>query len=187
MKKANVQAGDKFNSWTIIEEVSKEERDCDERRVRAKCDCGYIDVVNLKNIRYGKSKQCVKCRLKISNEACVKKWEPIDAGDYYLIPLNHGMFSKIDKEDLPKIRSESWRVSSVGYAASSDCKRQIHRIVNCTPDGMCTDHINGDKLDNRKINLRTISRSDHIKHHYEHISSFKINRQDTTVSNVNLT
>ena len=35
----------------------------------------------------------------------------------------------------------------------------MHRVVMNTPKGMDTDHINGDKLDNRKCNLRVCTRS----------------------------
>lgn len=38
-------------------------------------------------------------------------------------------------------------------------KIYLHRLINKTPDGMLTDHLNRDKLDNRKINLRTVNRS----------------------------
>ncbi len=33
----------------------------------------------------------------------------------------------------------------------------MHRIVGNIPDGLITDHINGNRLDNRKINLRVCS------------------------------
>ena len=33
----------------------------------------------------------------------------------------------------------------------------MHRVINNTPEGFETDHINGDRLDNRRINLRTVN------------------------------
>lgn len=33
----------------------------------------------------------------------------------------------------------------------------MHRVINNTPEGMRTDHINGNTLDNRCVNLRTVS------------------------------
>ena len=38
-------------------------------------------------------------------------------------------------------------------------KIYLHRLIMNTPTGMDTDHINGDKLDNRRENLRITTRS----------------------------
>jgi hypothetical protein len=38
----------------------------------------------------------------------------------------------------------------------------MHRLINSTPDGFDTDHINGDTLDNRRENLRTATRAQNL-------------------------
>ena len=38
----------------------------------------------------------------------------------------------------------------------------LHRLIAGTPDGMETDHVNGDTLDNRKCNLRICTRAETV-------------------------
>lgn len=55
-----------------------------------------------------------------------------------------------------------WHLSSGGYARRVGANRQavyLHREINKTPDGMHTDHVNGNKLDNTRANLRTATPS----------------------------
>ena len=69
-------------------------------------------------------------------------------------------FALIDGEDFEYLSQWKWYLNSNGYARAtlpgSDKKTYMHQLVNKTPKGLVTDHINRDKLDNRKINLRTV-------------------------------
>ena len=64
-----------------------------------------------------------------------------------------------DLEDVPMAKKTSWFLDGDGYACGWTLNRvsRFHRVVNKTPDGMLTDHINRDRLDNRKENLRTVT------------------------------
>ena len=77
------------------------------------------------------------------------------------IPLTNGGHALVDSDDHKEISARTWRRSKDGYAeAISSVNGRIirafmHRLINNTPDDLLTDHINGDRLDNRKINLRS--------------------------------
>ena len=86
-----------------------------------------------------------------------------------IIELTKGKKAFVDDADYEYLMQWKWGLSNnyatrkmhLGYV---DRKRKVatiymHRVVNQTPDGFDTDHINGDKLDNRKENLRTATPS----------------------------
>ena len=64
-----------------------------------------------------------------------------------------GLKFLIDPEDFDKIKDQSFRLHKRGYVFSGKHKL-LHRILMNAPDDKQVDHINGDKLDNRKCNLR---------------------------------
>ena len=64
---------------------------------------------------------------------------------------------KVDIVDLPLIENYRWSVSTDGYAKSRTLK--MHRLILGTKTGEITDHINQDKTDNRRNNLRIVSHS----------------------------
>jgi hypothetical protein len=76
------------------------------------------------------------------------------------VPLTKGMVAIIDKEDYERVASISWHYEH-GYARadSKHGKIYMHRFINNTPKGLFTDHRNGDRLDNRKTNLRNATRA----------------------------
>lgn len=63
----------------------------------------------------------------------------------------------VDDEDFERVSQYKWHIDR-GYAAMTISGKGImymHRFINNTPKGMSTDHINRNKLDNRRSNLRT--------------------------------
>lgn len=87
------------------------------------------------------------------------------------IKLNHGKYALVDNEDFDFINQWTWRVNNCGYAnrtqylggGKKNQKQvgiQMHALINKTPKGFHTDHINHNKLDNRKKNLRTATSSE---------------------------
>ena len=86
------------------------------------------------------------------------------------IPLSSGKFALVDDEDYGFLSHWRWYFNQCGYAVRQyripNCEQrvliQMHRLINSTPDGFDTDHINGDRLDNRRENLRTCTRAQNL-------------------------
>jgi hypothetical protein len=81
------------------------------------------------------------------------------------IPLGNGRgFAVIDDADYPLVKDYTWCLLTKGYAGAStyvDGKRTtvyIHRIIMGNPSQEI-DHINCNKLDNRRTNLRVATPS----------------------------
>ena len=89
------------------------------------------------------------------------------------IKLTKGKVALVDEEDFDYLNQWKWNLSTSGYARrlkyirssgyrTKDNTTEIvtmHRLINNTPEGFFTDHINRNKLDNRKCNLRTVTKS----------------------------
>lgn len=76
------------------------------------------------------------------------------------IYLTHGGYTKVDDEDYEWLSSWNWYQDNHGYARSwvENQHTRLHRLIMNRPKGM-VDHINGDKLDNRRNNLRIVTPS----------------------------
>lgn len=72
-----------------------------------------------------------------------------------------GKFALVDAEDLERVSSTFWTLHIKGYVVNTKRVNSttLHRFVLNAPKGSQIDHINGDKLDNRKQNLRFCSDS----------------------------
>lgn len=84
------------------------------------------------------------------------------------LQLTKGKVAIVDDEDYEFLSKWKWSFSGEYavrgvYLGKLNGKARykrvyLHRLINNTPDDLETDHINRDKLDNRKANLRTVNR-----------------------------
>lgn len=81
------------------------------------------------------------------------------------IKLSENIFAIVDDFDYEYLSEFKWYLHNAGYAVRDQYLGRVngkkkkkcilmHRVINDTPDNMHTDHKNGNKLDNRKENLR---------------------------------
>lgn len=76
-----------------------------------------------------------------------------------LVLTKKGETIVVDKDMLTELNEFSWYINKVGYAVNdSKPRKSMHRLIMGYPKGNI-DHINGNKLDNRKSNLRFCNQS----------------------------
>ena len=85
------------------------------------------------------------------------------------IPLTKGKFAIVDDENFEWLSQWKWHYRSNkygGYAARLTSRNNkprhvvwMHREIAGIPPGLDTDHIDGDRLNNQKSNLRKATRS----------------------------
>ncbi len=75
-------------------------------------------------------------------------------------------YTTVDAEDYEWLSQYKWHMTWNGYAARTTADHKfvrMHREIMKTPKGMDTDHINEDKLDNRRANLRICTHAENVR------------------------
>lgn len=81
----------------------------------------------------------------------------------HLLDLSHGFQTVVDEDDWPTIQHLTLYRGTNGYVYFSRWEngrsnpRTLHGFLMAAPKGTHVDHVNGDKLDNRRSNLRVVT------------------------------
>ena len=79
---------------------------------------------------------------------------------YKLVRVGNSNVAKVSNEDFEKVKNFIWSFSH-GYAYNSSVGR-MHRFILGVEEGVCVDHANMDKLDNRRQNIRACTQQQNL-------------------------
>lgn len=76
--------------------------------------------------------------------------------EYARVELTQGAWALIDIEDIPKVKGRPWCLNDTGYAVTRQGKKLLamQTAISGAPPDLLIDHIDRNKLNNRKQNLR---------------------------------
>jgi len=159
LKKASEEIGNKYGALKILDVY----KDIDNRCTVAKCicDCGKEKDIRLTEIKNGHIKTC-GCRTGLF-EIKGNRYE--EKGDFIMGYTSNADTFFIDKVDYVKAKGFTWVLGDDGYLHTTrrvdgNVKNlRLHKIILTTEGGNYVDHINGDKSDNRRCNLREVTPS----------------------------
>ena len=150
---ANI-VGKMFTHWEVLEEV--ERNACGSRRFRCKCrSCGAISIKTRGQITARKANRC---------ENCPPEYQFVIKGDTAVGTLPDGSKFIIDTADIPMVSKRWWHKNQSGYVVSTKRNTKPHKIrlheFLLNPHNLpnvIIDHINRDKSDCRRSNLRFVT------------------------------
>lgn len=169
--------GQRFGRLTVIERVEDHINPSGKPRPQwlCHCDCGNEKIVSADNLKYGGTKSCGCLKSETASKLAQKyftgdlrvdnrKYNTFDLSkDYGIGYTIKGEKYIFDKDDYELIKDYCWYINDNGYLVAhvinSNKRIRFHRLImDCISNhGILIDHINHDRLDNRKNNLRMVS------------------------------
>lgn len=118
----------------------------------AAIQCARCGDENGPFVRTPKGPLCENCLEELDGNAC-------------RVPMKGGHSALVDAADLQMVSEYKWRPlrghngKTYAYTVAGKSVLYMHRLIVATPVGFETDHVNGDGLDNRRLNLRAATAS----------------------------
>ena len=143
--------GKNINGWLVLEDIGYEKRpDGSARKYRCKCTrCGHETIKTHGNMKLSKSGRCSFCPPMYDFQIeGLKATGALSNGEHFII----------DTTDIPLVSRYSWSIGYDGYVVTHKPKMSLHRLIAGVYDPkVMVDHINRNRKDCRRENLRVIS------------------------------
>ena len=150
--------GKTINGWEVLEDMGYEPRSgVLVQKFRCRCTrCGNESIKTHSEMRSSKSDRCANCP---------PMFHFVVRGTSATGILPDGTEFIIDTEDIPRVDREFWRIGKEGYVYTG-ASMKLHRyLLGVTDPHVIVDHINRNRLDNRKKNLRIVSAFENSANH----------------------
>jgi hypothetical protein len=152
--------GKEFGKWKVIERAENDKLNKTQWLCECQCEKKTRKIILANSLVSGKSKSCgcYKTEKQIElNKNIKKKYNTYDLTSGYGIGFTYkGEKFYFDLEDYEKIKDYCWHIHK-GYIVTNDKNNKflsMHRLLMDFPENEVIDHINRNKNDNRKSNLK---------------------------------
>lgn len=158
--------GQKIGRWIVICKTEDTSYLAFPRKMwYCRCECGTFRNITETKLKNNKNSDysCGCARNYKGIPRSINNNEFVFYYDYVEIKLQNDKSAFIDIDDYDLIKDDHWSFSTDGYAVSSSGKfkkKRLHRVImgiENKPE-IIVDHIDRDKLNNRKINLRAVTK-----------------------------
>lgn len=133
------------------------------RQWRCVCECGREIVVREDKLKRGGIKSC-GCQRMATLKNREKKVNYDKVGDCVVCTLTNGVSFIIDAFDYPRVKKYGWsynRPRNYIFCNSKEINQMaLSRFIMQCPAHLEVDHINHNRLDNRRCNLRIATSSE---------------------------
>jgi hypothetical protein len=164
-EKTVVGVGERFAELEAVEEAAKKGK---HRYMRCRCSCGQEKVVKLSHLRDGRIRSCGHLR-----EAARGEGQPEAVPGATWIPVTGNNWMLVDELDAPLFAEHKLQMNA-GYAyfhvrdgrwqyRAVPAHRLILGVADRPKSEVEVDHANGNRLDNRRENLRLCTRGENAK------------------------
>lgn len=192
--------GKKFGKLTVLEFSYSNKHG--KRCFKCLCECGKEKIVVGSSLISGLTTSCGCFQkekvIKSIHKRCIKHKNEYYIEDdiiYFTVMDSQNTIHKvfIDKEDIEKCKLYQWKFDGKGYIINHKVGL-LHRFLMNADKGMDVDHINHNKLDNRKHMLRICKHINnmqnrkskgYIKDYNKYVSKITVNKENIKLGSFN--